>query len=54
MDKNKEVLENLADWIIRTVDKKNLAALEEMEALPKVAEVFFKNYSSALFRSTVR
>jgi len=48
-DKQKEVLETLADWIIRTVSKNDLATPEENAALPKVAEVFFKNYSSVSF-----
>lgn len=43
MDKKKEVLESLAKWVIRTVDKKELATPEEITALPKVAEVFFNN-----------
>lgn len=46
---NKKVLDTLADWIIRTVDKNYLATPEEVGALPKVAEVFLKNYSSCSF-----
>jgi len=45
MNKKKEVLDALADWVIRTANKKDLATPEEIAALPKVAEVVFKNYS---------
>ncbi|BDH62153.1 hypothetical protein MTP04_22830 [Lysinibacillus sp. PLM2] len=48
-DKQKEVLETLADWIIRTANKNDLATPEEIAALPKVAEVYFKNYSLVSF-----
>ena len=48
MDKKKEVLEVLGDWIIRTANKKELATPEEIAALPEVAEVFFNNYSSVV------
>ena len=49
MNKKSLVVEKLADWIIRVVDQKELATQEEIEALPKVAEVFFKNYSPSDF-----
>ena len=49
MDKKKEVLEALAYWVIDTVNNKALATPEEIVALPKVAQVFFKNYSSDYF-----
>lgn len=42
----KKVLEALGNWMIRTVDKEGLATPEELETLPKVAEVFFENYHS--------
>ena len=45
----KEVLEALSDWIIRITNKNAAATPEELEALPKVAEIFFRNYSSSLF-----
>lgn len=53
MNKKEEVLESLADWVIRIVDKKELATPEEIAALPKVAEVFFENYLS-VSRSPVK
>lgn len=49
VNKKSLVVEKLADWITRVVDKKELATQEEIEALPKVAEVFFKNYSTSYF-----
>ncbi|MBD7942515.1 hypothetical protein H9650_00115 [Psychrobacillus sp. Sa2BUA9] len=48
-EQQKKVLNTLADWIIRTVNKNDLATPEEIEALPKVAEVYFRNYSSVSF-----
>ncbi|MGR7908370.1 hypothetical protein ACU64V_03170 [Lysinibacillus capsici] len=54
MDKKKEVLEALADWVIRTANKKELATSEEIEALPKVAEVLLGNYSSVVSFSPVK
>lgn len=35
--------------MIHVTNKKDLATIEELEAFPKVAEVFFKNYSSSDF-----
>lgn len=46
MSNANEVIEVLGLWIIQTVNKKDLATPEEITALPKVAEVYFKNYSS--------
>lgn len=51
MDKKREVLEALADWMINTINNKALATPEEIAALPKVAQVFFENYSFASFSS---
>jgi hypothetical protein len=47
--KREAILESLADWIIRTTNKKDLATPEEIAALPKVAEVYFEHYSSVFF-----
>lgn len=43
MEKKEEVLGALADWVINVTAKKEKATSEELEALPKVAEVFFNN-----------
>lgn len=48
-DKKSEVLETLGVWIVQIANNKELATPEEIEALPKVAEVFFKYYSSVPF-----
>lgn len=53
MDKKDEVLEAIADWVIYTANKKDLATPEEIAALPKVAEVFLKNQLSVLSFSPV-
>lgn len=42
MDKKEEVLGALADWVINVTAKKEKATSEELEALPKVAEVFLQ------------
>ena len=54
MDKKKQVVEALGDWVIHVTNKKDLATSDEMEALPKIAEAFFKNYSSVDFSPTKR
>lgn len=40
-DKTLEVSKALAEWILRITDEYHTATPEEIEALPKVAEVFF-------------
>ncbi|GEM_PF-5218784 len=46
MDKKKEILEALAEWVIHTANKKELATPEEIGALPKIAEFLLGNYPS--------
>lgn len=54
MDKRIEVLNALADWISNVAAKRGTANSEEIAALPKVAEVYFKNYSESLMFSSVK
>lgn len=49
MDKRLDVSNALADWVIHVTAKKGLATPEEIAALPEVAEVFFRYYSSVSF-----
>lgn len=46
MEKKDQVIEGLGDWLIRVLNKEGLATPEEVETLPKVAEIFLKYHSS--------
>ena len=54
MPSNKDVLNALGEWVVKTTEKGHLATPEEITALPKVAEVFLANYSVASFSSATK
>ena len=54
MPSNKDVLNALGEWVVKTTEKGHLATPEEITALPKVAELFLANYSVASFSSATK